>query len=112
MRLALANMDLEKAEKLINEIIDSKANQAPYHDTKGLVLFRQGKFKQALEQFTIADELEKENKNYIEHMGDAFFKLGDSGKALELWKKALSLGSKNKSLSKKIQSKTYVDPEY
>lgn len=112
MRLALANMDLAKAEKLINEIIDSKANQAPYHDTKGLVLFRQGKFKQALEQFTIADELEKENKNYIEHMGDAFFKLGDSGKALELWKKALSLGSKNKSLSKKIQTKTYVDPEY
>ncbi len=112
MRLALANIDLAKAEKLINEVIDSKANQAPYHDTKGLVLFRQGKFKQALEQFTISDELDKENKNYIEHMGDAFFKLGDSAKALELWKKALSLGSKNKSLSKKIQTKTYVDPEY
>lgn len=112
MRLALANIDLAKAEKLINEVIDSKGSQAPYHDTKGLVLFRQQKFKQALEQFTIADELNKENKNYVEHMGDAFFKLGDTTKALELWKKALSLGSKNKSLSKKIQSKTYVDPEY
>ncbi|WP_343747471.1 tetratricopeptide repeat protein [Fluviicola sp.] len=112
MRLALANMDLTKAEKLINEVLDTKPNQAPYHDTKGLILFKQGKFKQSLEQFTIADELEKENKNYVEHMGDAFFKLGDSSKAMELWKKALSLGSKNKSLSKKIQTKTYVDPEY
>ena len=112
MRLALANMDLAKAERLINEALDGKSNQAPYVDTKGLIFFKQGKFKQALEQFTIADELDKENKNYIEHMGDAFFKLGDTSKALELWKKALSLGSKNKVLSKKIQSKTYVDPEY
>lgn len=112
MRLALANMDLTKAEKLINEVIESKSGQAPYYDTKGLVLFRQGKFKQALEEFTKADELDKENKNYTEHLGDAFFKLGDTSKALELWKKALSLGSKNKLLTKKIQSKTYVDPEY
>jgi tetratricopeptide (TPR) repeat protein len=112
MRLALANMDLPKAEKLINEVLDGKSNQAPYVDTKGMIFFRQGKFKQALEQFTIADELDKENKNYIEHMGDAFFKLGDTSKALELWKKALTLGSKNKLLTKKIQSKTYVDPEY
>ncbi|TSJ40012.1 tetratricopeptide repeat protein [Fluviicola chungangensis] len=112
MRLALANMDLPKAEKLIDEVLEGKPNQAPYIDTKGMILFRQGKFKQALEQFTIADELDKENKNYIEHMGDAFFKLGDTNKALELWKKALSLGSKNKLLTKKIQSKIYVDPEY
>ncbi|WP_343634860.1 tetratricopeptide repeat protein [Fluviicola sp.] len=112
MRLALANMDLAKAERLINEVLDGKSNQAPYVDTKGMILFKQGKFKQALEQFTIADELDKENKNYIEHMGDAFFKLGDTAKALELWKKALTLGSKNKLLTKKIQSKTYVDPEY
>jgi tetratricopeptide (TPR) repeat protein len=112
MRLALANMDLPKAEKLINEVLESKSNQAPYLDTKGLVLFRQGKFKEALAEFTKADELDKENKNYTEHLGDAFFKLGDTVKALELWKKALSLGSKNKSLTKKIQSKTYVDPEY
>lgn len=112
MRLALANMDLPKAEKLINEVLEGKSNQAPYVDTKGMIFFRQGKYKQALEQFTIADELDKENKNYIEHMGDAFFKLGDTTKALELWKKALTLGSKNKLLTKKIQSKTYVDPEY
>lgn len=112
LRLAMANSDLEKAEKLINEVLEVKPKQAPYLDTKGLVLFRQGKYKDALGEFTKAEELDKENKNYIEHMGDAFFKLGDAGKALELWKKALSLGSKNKSLTKKIQSKTYVDPEY
>ena len=112
MRLALANTDLPKAEKLINEVLESKPSQAPYLDTKGLVLFKQGKFKEALAEFTKADELDKENKNYTEHLGDAFFKLGDTEKALELWKKAQSLGSKNKSLTKKIQSKTYVDPEY
>lgn len=112
LRLAMANTNLPKAEKLISEVLEAKPNQAPYLDTKGLVLFKQGKFKEALGEFTKAEELDKENKNYIEHMGDAFFKLGDTSKALELWKKALSLGSKNKSLTKKIQSKAYVDPEY
>ncbi len=112
MRLALANTNLERAEKLINEAINSVGKNPPYTDTKGVILFRQGKFKEALEQFTISDEGDKENKNYVEHMGDAFFQLGDTAKALEFWKKAQSLGSKNKSLSKKIQSKTYVDPEY
>ncbi|MNJ88839.1 cellulose synthase subunit BcsC [compost metagenome] len=112
IRLAMANIELAKAEKLISEVLEAKPNQAPYLDTKGLVLFKQGKFKDALGEFTKAEELDKENKTYTEHMGDAFFKLGDTSKALELWKKALSLGSKNKSLTKKIQSKTYVDPEY
>lgn len=112
MRLALANTDLERAEKLIHEVINAGGKNAPYTDTKGVIFFKQGKFKEALEQFTISDELDKENKNYVEHMGDAFFKLGDTAKALEFWKKAQSLGSKNKSLSKKIQTKTYVDPEY
>lgn len=112
MRLALANMDLPKAERLINEVLESKPSQAPYLDTKGLILFKQSKFKEALAEFAKADELDKDNKNYTEHLGDAFFKLGDTAKALELWKKALTLGSKNKLLTKKIQSKTYVDPEY
>lgn len=112
MRLALANMDLPKAERLINEVLENKPAQAPYLDTKGLILFKQSKFKEALAEFVKADELDKNNKNYTEHLGDAFFMLGDTSKALELWKEALSLGSKNKLLTKKIQSKTYVDPEY
>ncbi|AEA43625.1 tetratricopeptide repeat protein [Fluviicola taffensis] len=112
MRLALSNTDLIKAEKLIDEVLMSSPKVASFIDTKGIILFKKGNFKGALEQFVIADELDKENKNYTEHLGDAFFKLGDISKALEYWKKALSLGSKNKLLTKKIQSKSYVDPEY
>ena len=112
MRLALSNTDLAKAEKLINEVLAESPQVASFINTKGLVYLKGKNYKAALEQFTIADELDKDNKDYVEHMGDAFFLLGDTAKALELWKKAQSLGSKNKSLSKKIQSKTYVDPEY
>lgn len=112
MRLALANTDLNKAGKLIEEVLQASPKVASFINTRGLVYLKVQNYKAALEQFTIADELDKDNKDYVEHMGDAFFLLGDSAKALELWKKAQSLGSKNKSLSKKIQSKTYVDPEY
>ncbi len=112
MRLALSNTDLTKAARLIDEVLASSPKVASFINTKGLIYFKVMNYKAALEQFTIADELDKDNKNYTEHMGDAFFQLGDTAKALELWKKAQSLGSKNKSLTKKIQSKTYVDPEY
>lgn len=112
MRLALANMDLDIALKTIDEVLAKSGNQAIYIDTKGFVLFQKGKYKDALSEFTKADTLDPDNKSYVEHMGDAFSKLGDSVKALEFWKKAQTLGSKNKSLPKKIQTKTYVAPEY
>ncbi|MGV3610869.1 MAG: tetratricopeptide repeat protein [Fluviicola sp.] len=112
MRLALSNTDLAKAGKLIDEVLAVSPNTASFINTKGLVYLKVLNFKLAFEQFKLADELDKDNKDYVEHMGDAFFLLGDTAKALEFWKKAQSLGSKNKSLSKKIQTKTYVDPEY
>lgn len=112
MRLALANTDLSLALKTINEVIEKNGNQAPFLDTKGFVLFQLGKYKEALAEFAKADALIPENKSFVEHLGDAFSKLGETEKALELWKKAQSLGSKNKSLSKKIQTKNYVAPEY
>src|SRR5690606_27357245 len=105
MRLALANTGLSMAWKTINEVIEKNGNQAPFLGTKGFVLFQLGKYKEALAEFAKADALIPENKSFVEHLGDAFSKLGETEKALELWKKAQSLGSKNKSLSKKIQTK-------
>lgn len=112
MRLALANADLDTALKLIDEVLNKTTKQAPFIDTKGYILFQKGEYENALKQFTIASELDLNNSSYLEHMGDALIKLGDSTMALECWKKALKMGSKNKSLSTKIQTKQYVAPEY
>jgi tetratricopeptide (TPR) repeat protein len=112
MRLALANHDLPKAAKQIDEVIAQYPKQAPFSDTKGMVLFMQGNYMEAFKYFELANQLEPNNRNYVEHLGDTYFKLGDSAKAVELWKQAKALGSKNTSLDKKIQNKAYYAPVY
>jgi Flp pilus assembly protein TadD len=110
--MAIANYNLAKALTMIEEVNQMAPNQAPFIDTKGVVLFMSGDFTEAKRYFEKANELQPNDKNYVEHLGDAYFKLGDAVKALEMWKKAQQLGSKNKSLDKKIQTKTYVAPVY
>jgi len=112
MRLAIANYQLEKASKLIDEVIAEYPKQAPFSDTKGVVLFQQGNYTESFKFLELANQLQPNDRNFTEHLGDTYFKLGDVTKALELWKQAKSLGSKNQSLDKKIQSKTYYAPVY
>lgn len=112
MRLALANHELDKARKLIDEVIENAPKQAPFCDTKGIVLFQQGKYTEAFTYFELANQLQPNDRNFVEHLGDALFKLGDVQQALQYWKQAKTLGSKNTMLDKKIQTKTYYAPVY
>lgn len=112
MRLALANEQLDRAMKMIDEVISQYPKQAPFSDTKGMVLFQQANYTEAYKFFELANQLQPHNRNYVEHVGDVLFKMGDVPQAVVLWKEAKSLGSTNQSLDKKIQNKTYYAPVY
>ncbi len=111
-RLALANVNLPRALGLIDEVLKGENQSAHYLDTKGFVLFRQGKFNEAANLFDQAYQLSAKDKVIVEHVGDAAFKLGNKDKAIEFWIKAKELGSTNKVLDKKIAQKEYYDPIY
>jgi tetratricopeptide (TPR) repeat protein len=111
-RLALANVNLPRALGLIDEVLKGENQSAHYIDTKGFILFRQGKFNEAAILFDQAYQLSPKDKVIVEHNGDAAFKLGNKTKALEFWLKAKELGSTNKVLDKKIAQKEYYDPIY
>ena len=56
---------------------------------------------------------EKENDAVLlDYIGDNYYFLGEISKASEFWLKAKLLGSKNKSLDRKINTKTYHDQHY
>ena len=112
MMLALANHNLAKANALIDEVMAQFPNQAPFIDTKGMVLFKEGKFADAKTKFAQAHSLNTGDRNYADHLGDAYSKTGDPEKAVEYWKLAKSLGAANKVLDKKIQTKSYYAPVY
>jgi tetratricopeptide (TPR) repeat protein len=111
-RLALQTNELEKAEKLIDEVLLTTSNQARFLDTKGWILFLKGKYLAAQDYFNQALAIAPNDKVIVEHFGDCAIKLGQKDRALEYWLKAKELKSTNLNLDKKIQNKVYYDPIY
>jgi tetratricopeptide (TPR) repeat protein len=110
--LALVNIELNKAETLIKQVLETSPNESNFLDTYGYVLFQKGNFKEALIQFQKAIEISPKDKHINEHKGDALFKLGNIEEALIFWNKAKELGSANKMLKDKIEKKKYYEPSY
>jgi predicted negative regulator of RcsB-dependent stress response len=80
-------------------------------DTKGLFLFQQEKYTEALAFFERACGGNWNGDKYcMEHLGDALFMLGRKDEALTHWLRAKELGSANKSLNEKITQKKYAKP--
>lgn len=111
-KLAIANIQLEKAYSMIQQVTESSPGMATYMDTKGLILFMQKKYDEAFMMFDEALKLNNKEPDINEHLGDAYFKRNLVDKAVEYWKIAKELGSENKNLTKKIDSKNYYEPIY
>jgi Tfp pilus assembly protein PilF len=111
-RLALAKIDLDRATSLMDEVLKEDGEVAHFIDTKGFILFQQGKYQDAMTQFEKAYKAKPSDKIIVEHMGDGNVKIGNKEKAVEFWSKAKELGSTNKNLDKKIEKKEYYEPVY
>ncbi len=111
-QLAINREDLDLAESLAIQINKSVSPNPKFIDTYGLILFQKGDYDGALIQFQKAFKLKENDKNILEHLGDAYFKLGQINKSIDLWQKAKELNSENKILLKKIENKKYYDPVF
>jgi tetratricopeptide (TPR) repeat protein len=111
-RLALQTNEIEKAEKLMDEVLLTAPNQGRFLDTKGWILFLKGNYSAAQDYFNQALAIAPNDKVIVEHFGDCSFKLGQKERAFEYWLKAKELKSTNLNLDKKIQNKAYYDPIY
>jgi tetratricopeptide (TPR) repeat protein len=110
-RLALHELDLKKAEKLVDEVLAIYPNEARYLDTKGVILFQKAKYQEAKSYVERAcGQAESNDKLCVEHLGDILFMLGRKDEALAYWLRAKELGSENKVLDQKIIQKNYAKP--
>jgi tetratricopeptide (TPR) repeat protein len=110
-RLAVAKIDLSKAEILIKTAISRSPNQPNFIDTYGYILFQKEDYAGAMKQFEIAYGLDNKDKVTAEHLGDAYIKLGKTQEAQKYWAKAKELGSTSKLLDKKIANSTFYEKE-
>jgi len=101
--LSEANINLDKAEKMISICIEKEFDNPTYLDTYAWVLFKRGKYSEALFYIKRVVELDKENSSILmEHFGDILYKNNKIEEALKAWKKSRDLGNDSKELQQKI----------
>lgn len=109
--LTLRRQKLDRAEEMIQKVIQKEPNQPSYLDTYAWVLFCRGKYAEALPiQIKAVDLAGTSNATLLEHLGDIYSKLGNATKAMEFWEKTLKIGSDDAPhLQRKLKAGTYVD---
>ena len=90
---------LDKADELIRKANELQPDIAAYVDSLGWLLFKQGKFSDALRELTRAEQLLKEvepdDAEILDHLAQTHDKLGQRAMAEKYWKRVLDLKPTN-----------------
>jgi len=87
-------IELDEAERLIREALKLMPGDGFITDSLGWVLFKKGRFAEALEQLIKALELVPDDPVILEHAGDAHLKSGHPKRALEFYRRSLEKRTK------------------
>jgi len=94
-------INLDEALEHIQKALEIDPENGAYIDSLGWVYFQQGEYIKAREELKKAIRLIKDPVIY-EHLGDTYDKLGETGRALDAYRKGLELDAENEKLREKI----------
>ncbi len=104
--LSLRGEKLDDAERMSKRSNELQSGQASFQDTYGWILYRLGRYSEARDWLEKALESGGSSSGTIlEHLGDAYYQLGDPEKAVEYWKQAKDLGDTSDFIDRKIADK-------
>ncbi len=95
------NRNLDEAERMINKALSMQPDNGAYVDSMGWLHFKQGKLKEALKELERAASLMEDPVIY-DHLGDAYFKIGNAQGAKLNWQKSLKLDPSPDKIKEKI----------
>ena len=93
---------LKEAEKLIAKALKISPDNGAYLDSYAWVMYKLGKYKEALDYQIRALEAQGDDAILLEHMGDIYFALNNVQQAHSHWEKALELNPDNESVKEKL----------
>jgi tetratricopeptide (TPR) repeat protein len=94
---------------IVQYAVSMQPDNAIYLDTYGFILFQKKQYQVAVVELEKAVALLSTDQEIWEHLGDAYFMLGDEVKALECWNKALLLNPAHTKLKEKINQKMFIE---
>lgn len=107
--LSEEHAQLDKAEEMSYKTVKAEPNNSTFLDTYAWILFIKSKYTQALIYIDNAMKNGGSSSDVVtEHCGDIHAQTGDIEGALKYWRKAVSMGSKSKTIIRKISKKKYL----
>ncbi len=83
-------IQLERAEEMIRKAVAAEPENAAYLDSLGWVLYKRGRYAEAVEPLTQAvEQLNRDDPTIYDHLGDAYFELKQYDEARSYWQKAI-----------------------
>ncbi|WP_052597949.1 tetratricopeptide repeat protein [Aureispira sp. CCB-QB1] len=104
--LAKRGTMLNKAQELVEGILEKAPKNAKYTTTSGFIAYKQNQY--SIAEQTLSKALSfggNEQPETLERYGDVLFKLGKENEAVNYWQKALDKGSTSSLLQRKISTK-------
>ncbi|MDO4511031.1 MAG: tetratricopeptide repeat protein [Bacteroidales bacterium] len=102
--LALAERDLDKAERMSGKTIQAQPQNPTFLDTYAWVYYKRGEYTMAQLYIEMAINNEtRPSSDLHEHYGDILLATGNKAAALEQWRKALELDAGNQALLEKLE---------
>jgi tetratricopeptide (TPR) repeat protein len=101
--LADRGVHLDKALKMIRRVMEKSPDNSHYLDTYGWVLFRLGRYDQALRYIQKSYDLDSSSWEVAMHLGDIYEQLNQTVKALHYFERALHSGGNQEILKPKIE---------
>jgi len=80
---------LNRAYKMIREAVTAEPDNAAYRDSLGWILYKLGRYDEAVKELERAAAGEKPDGVVLDHLGDALEKEGRREEAISTWKRAL-----------------------
>ncbi len=99
--LSLRKEHLDKAKAMSTKLIQMHPEDPTFLDTHAWVLYTLKEYKEA-RKFLEKAVQKTDSGTIIEHYGDVLFKLGETDKAVEQWKKAKGMDDTSEMIDKKI----------
>jgi len=98
---------LKRSLRMIRKAVDAEPDNIAYLDSLGWVLYRLGRFEEALEPLEKAAAGEQVDGVILDHLGDVYLKTNQPAKAVDTWRRAAKTLEQrdDQDLLEKIQEK-------
>ena len=100
--LSIRGIQLDRALSMAEKAVKQSPENGSFLDTMGWILYKKGRFEEALEYLEKAFNKRDDSAEVADHLGDVYKRLGMDEKAKMSWEKALELEPNNEFIKNKL----------